>query len=98
VSDARQRWKEKHRRQRVRARWLDPLKLWTSNVLLVAAAVCLVLTPLVAGVFLVGFFAALIAGLLVRGMSLGEILSHGGGGDPGYTGDGGGGGDGGGSC
>ena len=90
MSDARQRWKEKHRRRRVRARWLDPLKLWTSNLLLVAAMACLVLTPLVAPAFLAGFAVALVAGLLLRGVSFGEMLSHGGV-DAGYTGDGGGG-------
>jgi hypothetical protein len=89
VSDARERWKEKHRRRRVRARWLDPLKNVVSYVLIAAAVVCLVLTPLVHPLFLLAFFATLIGGLLVRGMSIGEIFSHGGV-DPGYTGDGGG--------
>jgi hypothetical protein len=96
VSDARGRWKEKHRRRRVRARWLDPLKRWVSNLLIVAAVGFLVLAAVAHIAWFTGFFAALIAGLMLRGVSPGEIFSHGG--VDGYVGGGdGGGGDGGGS-
>ena len=94
MSDARERWKTEHRRRRVRARWLDPLKNVVSYVLIAAALVCLVLAPLVDVMFFGGFLVALVAGLLLRGVTFGEMFSAGGV-DPGYTGDGGGGGDGG---
>ena len=78
MSDARERWKRRHRRRRVRARRLGPLKRWTSNLLLVAAAGFVVLA-IVAGLgWLTGFVVALLAGLLLRGVSLGAIFSAGG--------------------
>ena len=90
MSDARERWKENHRKRRIRARWLDPLENVVSYALIAAAVVCIALTPIVHPMLFLGFFALLIPGLMLRGMSVGEIFSHGGV-DPGYTGDGGGG-------
>lgn len=80
MSDARERWKETHRKRRIRARWLNPLQLWTSNVLLAIAFVCLVLAAVVDLNWCAGFLVAMFGGLRVRGITLGEIFSSGGGG------------------
>ena len=81
MSDARERWKEKHRKRRIRARWLNPLQLWTSNVLLAIAFVCLVLAAVVDLNWCAGFIVGLFAGLRVRGITFAEIFSSGSGGD-----------------
>ena len=96
MSDARERWKAKHRKRRIRARWLNPLQLWTSNALLAIAFVCLVLAAVVDLNWCAGFLVAMFAGLRVRGITFGEIFSSGSGGDAsigaGSSDDGGGGG------
>jgi hypothetical protein len=89
MTDARARWKEEHRRRRVRSRWLDPLKRRLSLALFVAAAACLVLAAVVDINWMAGFFVTCFGGLFLRGYTLGEIFSHGGSTD-GYVGDGGG--------
>jgi ABC-type transporter Mla maintaining outer membrane lipid asymmetry permease subunit MlaE len=78
MSDARERWKENHRARRVRARWVNPLRRRASTVLLVAAVGFVVLAIAVHLAWLTGFVVALLGGLMLRDVSLGEIFSAGG--------------------